>query len=229
MVITQCFNHQFGQQLLLKSGKPTDSHGYFWKVLRLVGACFLVPMHVVPRWAPIASRSWTQRRPSSGGGSGGLGRCLGFRDQGLRGEARRLDGRMWAGLPSQKGRRAREEGRKEGLPGKRRRKKERKRERERGGRRCKRAEEEGGRERERSSARKLGEFGIWAEGPEPATSPQISAEYLAFLPDGIPVRAVSSLLRPSPRPSPRFTAAVQRSPGAAAGEPATAGTYGEQG
>lgn len=35
---------------------------------------------------------------------------------------------MWAGLPSQKGRRAREEGRREGLPGKRRRK-ERKKER----------------------------------------------------------------------------------------------------
>lgn len=57
----------------------------------------------------------------------------------------------------------------------------------------------------------------------------LQAEYLASLPDGIPVRAVSSLQRPSPRPSPRFTAAVQRSPGAAAGEPVTAGTYGEQG
>lgn len=57
----------------------------------------------------------------------------------------------------------------------------------------------------------------------------LQAEYLASLPDGIPVRAVSSLQRPSPRSSPRFTAAVQRSPGAAAGEPATAGTYGEQG
>ena len=38
--------------------------------------------------------------------------------------------------------------------------KNKERERERGGRRCKKAEEEGGRERERSSARKLGEFGI---------------------------------------------------------------------
>lgn len=107
-------------------------------------------------------------------------------------------------------------------------KKERERERE-GRRRCGRAEEKGGREGERSRARKLGEFGIRAEGPEPETPLLLRTEYLASLPDGIPVRTVSNLQCPSPRPSPRFTAAVQRSLGAAAGEPATAGTYGEQG
>lgn len=183
-----------------------------------------------PQVSPGCLPSRRQRRPSPCG-SRGLRRCWGFRDPGLRGEARRLDGRMWAGLPSQKGRRAREEGRKEGLLGKRRRKERKKeRERERGGRRrCKRAEEEGGRDGERSPVRKLGEFGIGAEGRGPETPPLLRAEYLASFPDGIRVRAVLSLQRPSPRPSPRFTAAVQRSPGAAAGEPATAGTYGEQG
>lgn len=88
------------------------------------------------------------------------------------------------------------------------------------------AEQEGGRAGVWSPARKLGECGIRAEGREPETPLLLRAEYFASLPDGIPVRAVSSLQCPSSRPSPRFTAAVQRSPGAAAGEPATAGTYG---
>lgn len=92
-----------------------------------------------------------------------------------------------------------------------------KKERDRGGRRrCGKAEEKGGREEERSPARKLGEFGIQAVGREAETSRLLPAAYLAHLPDGIRVRAVSSLQRPSPRPSPRFTAGVQRSPGAAA-------------
>lgn len=147
------------------------------------------------------------------------------------GPARRGPAAGWedvGGAPIPEPRRARAEGRKEGLPETRRRK-ERKKERgkEGGRRRCTRAEEEGGREGERSPARKLGECGIRAEGREPETL--LRAEYLASLPDGIPIRSVSSLQHPSPRPLPRFTAAVQRSPGAAAGEPVTAGTYGEQG
>lgn len=56
MVITQCFNHQFGQQLLQTQGSP-DSHGYFWKVQRLVGACFLVPLAHGPQVSPAASRA----------------------------------------------------------------------------------------------------------------------------------------------------------------------------
>lgn len=104
--------------------------------------------------------------------------------------------------------------------------KERKRGREREGRsRCGKAEEEGGRE----GARKLGELSIPDQGQEPKTPLLTGLSIWPLVPDGIPVRAVSSLQLPSPRPSPRFTSALQRSPGAAAGEPATAGTYGEQG
>lgn len=60
-------------------------------------------------------------------------------------------------------------------------KKERERGKEGGRRRCTRAEEEGGREGERSPARKLGECGIGAEGREPETLRLLGAEYLASL------------------------------------------------
>lgn len=70
------------------------------------------------------------------------------------------------GSQPKKGRRAREEGRREGLSEKRRRK-ERKKERgkeEEGEDARGQRKREGGREGERSPARKLGEFGIRAEG-----------------------------------------------------------------
>ena len=163
MVITQCFNHQFGQQLLLKSRKPRLP----WVFLEgtATSRCMLsstsargpqVSPDRFPELDTVASQLWRRQRRTRalpgfpGPGPARRGPAAGWEDVGgapiPEREASEGGGKMGGGAGEEEGKEG-EEGKKE-------------RERERGGRRCKKAEEEGGRERERSSARKLGEFGI---------------------------------------------------------------------
>lgn len=163
MVITQCFNHQFGQQLLLKSRKPRLP----WVFLEgtATSRCMLsstsargpqVSPDRFPELDTVASQLWRRQRRTRalpgfpGPGPARRGPAAGWEDVG----GAPIPEREASEGGGKKGGAAGEEEGKEGEEGKK------ERERERGGRRCKKAEEEGGRERERSSARKLGEFGI---------------------------------------------------------------------
>lgn len=159
MVITQCFNHQFGQQLLLKSRKPRLP----WVFLEgtATSRCMLsstsargpqVSPDRFPELDTVASQLWRRQRRTRalpgfpGPGPARRGPAAGWEDVG--------------GAPIPEREASEGGGKKGGAAGEEEEEGKKERERERGGRRCKKAEEEGGRERERSSARKLGEFGI---------------------------------------------------------------------
>ena len=159
MVITQCFNHQFGQQLLLKSRKPRLP----WVFLEgtATSRCMLsstsargpqVSPDRFPELDTAASQLWRRQRRTRalpgfpGPGPARRGPAAGWEDVG--------------GAPIPEREASEGGGKKGGAAGEEEEEGKKESERERGGRRCKKAEEEGGRERERSSARKLGEFGI---------------------------------------------------------------------
>lgn len=115
------------------------------------------------------------------------GELCGLSDPGLPEEARPGGwmGGCGRGSHPEKGRRLREEGRREGLLGKTE-EEGKKRGREREGRsRRERVVLEGGKVGARGLARKLGEFGVRAEGTLAKEGAATQPEYLVSVPDGI--------------------------------------------
>lgn len=127
-----------------------------------------------------------------------------------RGEAPWLDGRMWAGLPSPEGEAIKGGGKKGGAAGGKDwgGREEREGGKREGRSRCERVVLEGGKARARGLARKLGEFGIRAERPQPKTPLQPSLSIWSPSLMGFLSKPSWSLQRSSLWPSTRFIAAV---------------------